>query len=265
MWWQNPMHREFAPLLSVSFVTTLALAYSMVERRAIAHGGPKSGRVFEQAFYALCRKSNLRLSEKSASHTVAGQKSASGFWHEVDGGTRSLRGISHWELKHLTQPVSKNDLLIFNGKSLDFLHGSNQLIARVPFYRFLVSGGPVDQVSRFFAALWGIMIIEPGRLPLPLIYEASARGAAGCLSSSSINDVKDLLRWACRPLQFVLRELAEFSIGQQNGERLGPDAVRAATRISEIHVQLSDAVLDYLEELHPNWLDNAGGSEPVNN
>ena len=40
--------------------------------------------------------------------------------------------MSHWELKHLTSALNKNELLVFNGKGMDFLYGSSPLYAPIP-------------------------------------------------------------------------------------------------------------------------------------
>jgi len=101
-----------------------------------------------------------------------------------------------WELKHLTTDLSKNDLLAFNGKGLDYLYGASPFIAKLPMLRFLLSGRNVGQESRTFTVLWGIMLFEPGRFPLPLLYEAVARGICGCLSRGDQEVIRHELRWA---------------------------------------------------------------------
>ena len=105
---------------------------------------------------------------RAGSHTLAHQRSASGFSHEVDGATQSVDYLTHWELKHLTTELDKNQLLVFNGKGIDYLFGSSAFFAKIPMLRFLLSGWNVGQESRFYTVLWGMMLMEPGRLPLPL-------------------------------------------------------------------------------------------------
>ena len=66
-------------------------------------------------------------------------------------------------------PVEKNELLIFNAKALDFLYDASRLFRRTPLLRFLMSGQNLRDDCRLYAIQWGIIIIEPNRLPLPLI------------------------------------------------------------------------------------------------
>src|SRR5215470_10843536 len=87
-------------------------------------------------------------------------------------------------------------------------------IARIPMFRFLLSGNNVRDECRHFAALWGIVIIEPHRLPLPLLYEAVARGAASVLRPADCTMVKTRVAWACRSLQSAINELAVVCSGQ---------------------------------------------------
>jgi hypothetical protein len=182
MWWNQPRLRDFPPLLPDNILDVAARAYTVTEVGGLSGYGPERGRNFEKLFYGICDRRGVHLTERAGSRSLAGQRSASGFNHEVDAATRSLESITHWELKHLTSELDKNELLVFNGKGLDFLYGSSALYAKVPLRRFLLSGAQVGEECRNYAALWGIMLIEPGRLPLPLMYEAVARGEICCLS-----------------------------------------------------------------------------------
>jgi hypothetical protein len=123
--------------------------------------------------------------------------------------------------------------------------------------RFLLSGASVRDECRYFSVQWGIMIIEPFRLPLPLLYEAVARGAAECLTPAECDAVRDRVYWACRPLQNALEELHEWGSGPSRPTRCGPDALRIAKEVSDIQEQIGATVLDYLDEHHPDWIDDA--------
>lgn len=195
------------------------------------------------------RKRVLVLSPTSEAHLDSG--------HEVDGATRAVRCITHWELKHLTTDLPKNELLIFNSKGLDFLQGFSPHFAKTPFLRFLLSGGNVRDVCRYFAVLWGIMLIEPERLALPLLYEAVARGGAACLSAADCDAVRYRVLWSCRSLQSVVRELADWSssTGSVMRNRCGPSMLRCAKEAMDIQEQIGANVLDYLDEHFPDWID----------
>jgi hypothetical protein len=98
-------------------------SYAVVEVGGLNGCGAQRGRDFEQLFYDLCDRRGVHLCERAGARTVAENRAASGLRHEVDGATHAAAGITHWELKHLNTHVPKNELLIFNGKGLDFLQG----------------------------------------------------------------------------------------------------------------------------------------------
>jgi hypothetical protein len=145
--------------------------------------------------------------------------------------------------------------MIFNGKGMDFLYGSSAFFAKIPMLRFLLSGWNVGQESRFYSTLWGIMLMEPGRLPLPLLYEAVARGAGDCLTPTERETVRYEVAWACRPLQAVLNELSAWGRGSTEPTRCGPAANRHAREALDIQEELGADVTDYLAETHPDWID----------
>ena len=76
--------------------------------------------MFEKLLGRYCDSRDLPIRERPGSKTIRGTKSASGFMHENDT-VLGFGGFTvHFELKHLTAEVNKNDLLIFNQKGLDF-------------------------------------------------------------------------------------------------------------------------------------------------
>ncbi len=75
-------------------------------------------------------------------------------------------------------------------------------------FRFILSGQNLADSARHFSVQWSIMIIEPGRLPLPVLHEATALGIHCDLSEADCQAVRSQLPWACRPLQFAVGELA---------------------------------------------------------
>lgn len=119
----------------------------------------------------------------------------------------------------------------------------------------MLSGFNIRDECRYFAGLWGISVIEPSRLPLPLLYEAVARGAAVFLSEADLCAVRDLAVWSCRPLQQVLRELVIWTDGTDFTLRCGPAAIRAAKAVLDLQEQIGSDVLDYLDDNFPEWID----------
>jgi hypothetical protein len=257
MWWEGPLVAGSQPLYSDGRLTeAVARAFAVVEVGGLRGLGPERGRSFEQLFYAMCERRGLQLAERAGARTVAGQRSASRLAHEVDGATHTCTCISHWELKHLSGDVPKNELLVFNGKGLDFLQGSNALVAQTPTFRFLLSGGAVRNECRTFAVLWGITIIEPNRLPLPLICEAVARGVTDGLAPADVEVIQDRGAWACREVQVVLKELAAWTTATSEARRFGAVSATLASEVLDIQEQLGSVILDALDERYPDWLDD---------
>ncbi len=161
-----------------------------------------------------------------------------------------------WELKHLDSPLEKNELLIFNGKALDFLQGGDALTAKMPLLRFLLSGGNIREDCRRYAVLWGIAVIEPGRVPLPILYEAAARGVVGNLTASDEDAIRCRAPWAFRTLQSAVSDLAQRVGAQAEG---GPSVTALGRRVSElldIQEQLGAEMLASLDNCWPDWVDD---------
>ena len=121
--------------------------------------------------------------------------------------------------------------------------------------RFLLSGSDVGDECRHYSILWGIMLIEPGRLPLALLYEAVARGETCCLTTHDREAVRHQLAWACRPLQQVLRELSQWATGEGEMTKCGPSAGKHARSIAAIQDEIGADVIDCLADRHPDWID----------
>jgi hypothetical protein len=256
MWWDGPSLSEFRSALSRNLIEVLARAFAVIQVGGLQGTGPERGRNFEQLFYGVCDRWGVSLIERAGGRSVGGQRSASGFAHEVDAATRGSQIATHWELKHLSGNPSKNDFLIFNGKGLDFLQGHEDAAVKTPLYRFFLTGTNVADECRYYAALWGISVIEPDRLPIPLLYEAVVKGGAQALSPADCQVVRDILTWGFRPLQSVITELANWCIGLPGSSSCGDSGRRSAQEVVDIQEQIGKDIFDFLDDKHPDWLDN---------
>jgi hypothetical protein len=254
MWWTRQTLSGTAPLLPPNVLELLVRVYAIVEVGGVAGSGPERGRNFEQLFYKVCDRLGVRLTERAGGRSVAGQYSASGFAHEVDGATRAASATTYWELKHLSSPLEKNELLIFNGKALDYLYDAGSLFKTTPLLRFLLSGRNIRDDCRVYGVQWGITIIEPGRFVIPLIYEAMVRGLAPSLSKADQQAVRILAPWASRSLQDVVKDFAA-RCGTTNP--VVPFSVsRRAKEIIDMQEQIGHDVLDCIEEQYPDWVND---------
>jgi hypothetical protein len=209
--------------------------------------------MFERLFGRYCEYRRLPLSEKPGSRTLCGERSASGFNHESDAVIAFPGFMTHIELKYLNEELDKNHLLIFNQKGLDFLAASKLSVRRRPFYRLLVSGRLLSQEARKFALQWGIITVEPDRLPLLLIH----RLASSCLLSQTPRVIKlqnQLLKevpYLISPLQKRLHRLA--SLLGSDEPILSNQRIDRALNLYQLN--LGDAYWTTMDETEPTWLE----------
>ncbi len=255
MWWKRPRLPRTSSLLPSNVLDVLVRAYAVVEVGGVAGVGPERGRNFEQLFYKICDRLGVHLTERAGSRSLAGQRSASGFAHEVDGATRAASATTYWELKHLSSPLEKNELLIFNGKALDFLYNAGPLLSGAPMLRFLLSGRNIRDDCRVFAIQWGITVIEPGRLVLPFLYEAWTRGFGRSLNGADEEVICELAPWACRSLQVVVQDLAS-RCGAEGGPTVRASVARRSKEAIEMQEQIGRDILDAIEEQYPDWVND---------
>jgi hypothetical protein len=256
MWWDSPFLWGFKARFAPPLIGLIARAFAVVQVGGVQGTGPERGRNFEQAFYGLCDRWGVLLSERAGSRSVGAQRSGSGFSHEVDAASRGAQFATHWELKYLSGSPSKNDFLIFNGKGLDFLHGHDASAVRIPLHRFFLTGTNVTDECRYFAALWGISIIEPDRLPLPLLYTAAATGGAALLNRSSRLAVENLVPWGFRPLQDAIAQLADWCGGSYDEVKRSLALNISARELVDAQEQIGADIFDHLDNQFPGWIDD---------
>lgn len=256
MWWTQPRSGTFRPILPANILDVVLRAYATVEVGGLSGSGPDRGRNFERLFYSICERRHVLLSEKAGARTLGGRRAASGFNHEVDGASRGMNASTLWELKHLSSPLEKNELLVFNGKALDFLQGGDALTAKMPLLRFLLSGGNIRDDCRRYAVLWGIAVVEPGRVPLPILYEAAARGVVGNLSLSDEDAIRYRTPWAFRTLQTAISELVQRVGAQAAGGAPVASLGRRVSEVLDIQEQLGAEMLASLDDRWPDWVDD---------
>jgi len=177
--------------------------------------GPERGRAFERLLYRYCDTRQMRLTERAGSRTLQGMVSASGFLHEQDAVISAPNFIVHMELKHLSAPLEKNELLIFAHKGLDFLMGGETRLRSLPMYRIVLSGSLLRQEARRFALQWGITAVEPERIPLPLLHYFSLSDLLKRYSFTpeQQSEMIQVLSDATKPAQEVIHQLSGVIAG----------------------------------------------------
>lgn len=215
--------------------------------------GPDRGREFEKVFCRYCEMKGLTLSERPGSRTLCGQRSASGFNHESDAVIAMPSFLVHVELKYLTQELGKNELLIFNQKGLDFLAAAGASFRNRPLYRLLVSGRLISQEARRFALQWGIITVEPDRLPLPVVHKLAGSCIPGlpAWAARMQDEVWDEVPQVISPLQ---RRVERLTSAVSAGEPL-LSPPRADKVLGPYQLQFGDACWDAIDEAEPGWLE----------
>lgn len=192
-----------------------------------------------------------------------GQKSASGFNHESDAVIALPGFLVHVELKYLSYELNKNELLVFNQKGLDFLASSSASLRRRPLYRLLLSGRLVSQEARRFALQWGIVIIEPERLPLLLVHNLAGNCIPGLRSRAVAmrDQIWSEIPQIIAPLQKRLQRLASII---DAGEPLVGE-LRMERVLNAYQLSFGDACWSALDEVEPSWLEERYESLQVEN
>ncbi|MGH9908889.1 MAG: hypothetical protein ACRD8U_25295 [Pyrinomonadaceae bacterium] len=182
-----------------------------------------------------------------------GQKSASGFNHESDAVIALPGLLVHVELKYLSYELNKNELLVFNQKGLDFLASSSASLRRRPFYRLLLRGRLVSQEARRFALQWGIVIIEPERLPLLLVHKLAGscipglKPRAAAMQDQIWTEIPQIIA----PLQKRLKRLASII---DSGEPLLGE-LRMDRVLNAYQLWFGDTCWSALDDVEPSWLE----------
>ena len=215
--------------------------------------GYERGRLFEEIFYRYCEHRKICLTERAGSRTLNGHRSASGFLHESDAVIVTSDVCVHAELKHLTSELSKNELLVFNQKGLDFLFADNAIIRQCPLYRIVVSATVLSPAARQFALQWGIIVIEPDRLPLLLIHALSGHQVPG-LANISLAEQDEI--WSEVPklitsLQDRVRQLSQAI----EGKRKVLSDVRVERCLYFAQRLAGDYYWNAMDRTEPTWLE----------
>ena len=129
-----------------------------------------------------------------------GFPSASGVKHEIDAAGMGDVALVI-EAKDHQYGISKEHMDIFHGRTLDYFEGAVQKGFAWDFYRMMWSAKTIDHRLRRYAARLGIMLVECGRVPIPvLLAAADSWSATEWLNDQYLGELVLLGERACRPL-----------------------------------------------------------------
>jgi hypothetical protein len=204
-----------------------------------------------------CTIKNIQLRSQPGSKTLFGCPSASGLRHEVDVGLVAMEGRLFLELKAYSEDIPKNEVMIFNEKSLDYFLSFVLYRDFKPFYRILVSHTPISPEVRKFCYLWKIITVDPDLLPIPTILRVITNDDADeYFDDLTIREGERILSPLVKPLDGLLK-LCTI----ENKEVMLMD-IKSILTTSELddaveaHEELSDVILKIVEDNNPGYFEN---------
>lgn len=215
---------------------------------ALAKNAPPKpgGHVWQNWAYSMIISAGSSQVQGPGSLHLYGYPSASGIPHELD-----AAGISDvavvLEAKDQAQPLTKYQVDSFDGRTFDYFEGCVLNGFRLPIYRVIWSTGTTEGPVRRYAALKGIIIVGPDRVPLPTLIAAAERwDAIDWLPEEFLPDFVLLGERACRPLETCgsgchLRY--EYPLGRWTGSDLDD--------LEYLHMLASAQWLDWIDHTDP--------------
>lgn len=140
--------------------------------------GRYDGRQWERAVASLLRRPETWHRQGPGTIGLFGHVSATGIAHEIDGAAGSSRGSLIVECKATADGISKGDAALFHFKIMDFYQRRSYLDSKEEWWPFMCATTPTPQSARVAALSLGLIVCDPGRLPLPVLLRAASRPTA---------------------------------------------------------------------------------------
>jgi hypothetical protein len=134
-----------------------------------------------------------------------GRGSQSGARHEIDGAGQGHE-VGAWIESKARTSLGKSDVAVFHLKCFDFYRAAAaehpEQTARAGWWPLLVSSVPTGDSVRRICCDLGVVLCDPGRLPLPaLMFAASRPNADDYLSETHLAELVRLAEVACAAMQ----------------------------------------------------------------
>jgi hypothetical protein len=141
-------------------------------------GAALEGRAWERAVAGLLHRPGFTRRQGPGNQSLFGLPSASGVRHEIDGAADGWRGSFIVECKATAGGISKADAALFHFKMMDFYQKKIATASGQRWWRILCGTTPTPSAARAAAVSLGLLVCDPGRLPLPVLVRAAGRPAA---------------------------------------------------------------------------------------
>lgn len=136
------------------------------------------GRTWERTVACLLYRPGFTRRQGPGNQSLFGSTSASGVRHEIDGAADGWRGSFIVECKATAGGISKADAALFHFKVMDFYQEKIATASSEKWWRILCGTTPTPSAARAAAISLGLLVCDPGRLPLPVLVRAAGRPAA---------------------------------------------------------------------------------------
>lgn len=167
----------------------------------LGHAAP-DGRTWERTVASLLYRPGFTRRQGPGNHTLFGSLSASGVEHEIDGAADGWRGSVIVECKAASGGITKADVALFHHKVMDFYQKKVATVSNEKWWRIVCGTTTTMLPVRTTAISMGLLICDPGRLPLPVLVRAAGRPSADMhLSETLLQEIVRLGERALIPQQ----------------------------------------------------------------
>lgn len=158
------------------------------------------GQVWQNWAYQALISLGARETQGPGALHMFGFPSNSGVQHEIDAaGIGDVALVI--EAKDHQHGISKEHIDSFHGRTLDFFEGAVQRGFDWELYRMVWSANAIDSRLRRYAARLGIILVDSGKVPIPVLLAAADMwDATEWLTDQYLGDLVLLGERACRPL-----------------------------------------------------------------
>jgi hypothetical protein len=141
-------------------------------------GTALDGRAWERMVAGLLHRPGFTRRQGPGSLNLFGSRTLSGARHEIDAAADSWRGLLVVECKATGGGITKSDAAIFHCKIMDYYQRRLRAAAQEQWWGFLCGTERTPPFARASAINLGLLICDPARLPLLVLFRTASRPAA---------------------------------------------------------------------------------------
>lgn len=234
------------------FLANVALEVWLLTSHGVEGGQLPDGRAWERHVLDQLVRPQTYQFQNAGQTTLFEQSAASGCRHEIDAAVRGSAGTVIAECKSVRGGITKSDVAVFDAKTFDYYAAQMPTAATDIWWRFMVSAAPASDKVRRLCSLKGIILIEPGRVPWPVLCWLAGRPSADVwLRESLLREALRIGPRACTSMQ------QRWVYDHPGGLRWDLDLLTSADLDDLAYVQeeLGQDWLDLLDREAPGWLE----------